>query len=55
VRVLVKHLQEEIAPLRLNKIGVKLTKRPQEQTDRIGVNPGGSDKPGTHRIAEPQF
>ncbi|HOX22924.1 MAG TPA: adenosylhomocysteinase, partial [Elusimicrobiales bacterium] len=40
-----KHLDEEVARLHLEKIGVKLTKLSQEQADYIGVQVNGPYKP----------
>ncbi|MFW5757838.1 MAG: adenosylhomocysteinase, partial [Bacteroidota bacterium] len=40
-----KHLDEEVARLHLEKIGVKLTKLSKEQADYIGVKPNGHFKP----------
>ena len=44
-----KHLDEEVARLHLEKIGVKLTKLTQEQADYIGVPVGGPYKPEHYR------
>ncbi len=44
-----KHLDEEVARLHLEKIGVKLTKLTQEQADYIGVNVGGPYKAEHYR------
>ena len=40
-----KHLDEEVARLHLEKIGVKLTRLTQEQADYIGVNVDDLIKP----------
>ncbi|MCL2290154.1 MAG: adenosylhomocysteinase [Bacteroidetes bacterium] len=44
-----KHLDEEVARLHLEKIGVKLTKLTQEQADYIGVPVEGPYKPEHYR------
>ena len=44
-----KHLDEEVARLHLEKIGVKLTKLTQEQADYIGVKIEGPYKPEHYR------
>ncbi|MDR2972891.1 MAG: adenosylhomocysteinase [Bacteroidales bacterium] len=44
-----KHLDEEVARLHLEKIGVKLTKLTQEQADYIGVPVDGPYKPEQYR------
>ena len=44
-----KHLDEEVARLHLEKIGVKLTKLTQEQADYIGVPIDGPYKPEQYR------
>jgi adenosylhomocysteinase len=44
-----KHLDEEVARLHLEKIGVKLTKLTKEQADYIGVKPEGPYKPEHYR------
>jgi len=44
-----KHLDEEVARLHLEKIGVKLTKLTQEQADYIGVKVEGPYKPEQYR------
>jgi len=44
-----KHLDEEVARLHLEKIGVKLTKLTQEQADYIGVPIEGPYKPEQYR------
>ena len=44
-----KHLDEEVARLHLEKIGVKLTKLTKEQAAYIGVNPDGPYKPDHYR------
>ncbi|MDX1679499.1 MAG: adenosylhomocysteinase [Akkermansiaceae bacterium] len=49
VKVLPKHLDEEVARLHLEKIGAKLTKLTKEQADYIGVQPEGPYKPDHYR------
>ena len=49
VYTLPKHLDEKVARLHLDKIGVKLTKLSKEQADYIGVNPDGPFKPDHYR------
>jgi len=49
VKVLPKHLDEEVARLHLEKIGVKLTKLTKEQADYIGVKVEGPYKPDHYR------
>ena len=44
-----KHLDEEVARLHLEKIGVKLTKLTQEQADYLGVPVEGPYKPDHYR------
>ena len=44
-----KHLDEEVARLHLEKIGVKLTKLTQEQADYLGVPLEGPYKPEHYR------
>jgi adenosylhomocysteinase len=44
-----KHLDEEVARLHLEKIGVKLTKLTKEQADYIGVKQSGPYKPEHYR------
>jgi adenosylhomocysteinase len=44
-----KHLDEEVARLHLEKIGVKLTKLTKEQADYIGVGVNGPYKPEHYR------
>ena len=44
-----KHLDEEVARLHLEKIGVKLTKLTKEQADYIGVKTEGPYKPDHYR------
>ncbi len=49
VKVLPKHLDEEVARLHLEKIGAKLTKLTQEQADYISVPVEGPYKPEHYR------
>ena len=44
-----KHLDEEVARLHLEKIGVKLTKLTKEQAEYLGVSPNGPYKPEHYR------
>ena len=44
-----KHLDEEVARLHLDKIGVKLTKLTKSQAEYLGVNPNGPYKPEHYR------
>ena len=49
VHVLPKHLDEEVARLHLDKIGVRLTQMTQQQADYIGVPMDGPYKPNHYR------
>lgn len=49
VYTLPKHLDEEVARLHLNKLGVTLTKLSKEQADYIGVNQAGPFKTDQYR------
>jgi len=49
VYVLPKHLDEKVARLHLDKLGVKLTKLTQEQAKYIGVPIEGPYKPNHYR------
>ncbi|MDX1513498.1 MAG: adenosylhomocysteinase, partial [Gammaproteobacteria bacterium] len=49
VYVLPKHLDEKVARLHLEKLGVKLTRLSGEQADYIGVSPDGPYKPDHYR------
>jgi len=49
VYVLPKHLDEKVARLHLDALGVKLSKLTKEQADYIGVSVEGPYKPDTYR------
>ncbi len=49
VYILPKHLDEKVARLHLDRIGVKLTELAQDQADYIGVQPEGPYKPEHYR------
>ena len=49
VTMLPKHLDEEVARLHLDQLGVKLTTLTQEQADYIGVPVEGPYKPDHYR------
>ncbi|GAB4391930.1 MAG: adenosylhomocysteinase [Gammaproteobacteria bacterium] len=49
VHILPKHLDEKVARLHLDKIGVKLTKLSDKQAKYIGVDPQGPYKPEHYR------
>ena len=49
VYVLPKHLDEKVAKLHLDKLGVELTKLREDQADYIGVNSKGPFKPEEYR------
>jgi len=49
VYMLPKHLDEEVARLHLEKLGVKLTKLSKEQAEYIGVPVNGPFKPDHYR------
>ena len=49
VYVLPKHLDEKVARLHLDALGVKLTKLSDEQAEYIGVEPSGPFKPEHYR------
>jgi len=49
VHVLPKHLDEEVARLHLDKLGVKLTKLTQTQAEYLGIPVGGPYKPEYYR------
>ena len=47
--MLPKHLDEKVARLHLDKIGVKLTQLSKKQADYIGVREHGPFKPDSYR------
>lgn len=49
VYILPKHLDEKVARLHLDRIGVKLTKLSEDQASYIGVTPEGPFKPEHYR------
>lgn len=49
VHVLPKHLDEEVARLHLEKLGVKLTTLTNKQADYLGISKGGPYKPDNYR------
>jgi adenosylhomocysteinase len=49
VYVLPKHLDEKVARLHLDRIGVRLTELTDEQADYIGVKKDGPFKPEHYR------
>jgi adenosylhomocysteinase len=49
VYVLPKHLDEKVARLHLEKLGVKLTKLTEKQADYLGIDAIGPFKPGHYR------
>ena len=49
VYVLPKHLDEKVAALHLDKLGVRLTKLNEKQAEYIGVDPAGPFKPEYYR------
>ena len=49
VYVLPKQLDEKVARLHLDALGVKLTKLTDEQADYLGVDPDGPYKPEHYR------
>jgi len=49
VYVLPKHLDEKVAALHLDRLGVKLTKLSSEQAEYIGVPQAGPFKPDHYR------
>ena len=49
VYVLPKHLDEKVAALHLEKLGVKLSTLSKEQADYIGVSVEGPFKPDSYR------
>jgi adenosylhomocysteinase len=49
VYVLPKHLDEKVARLHLDALGVKLTRLTKAQSDYVGVPVDGPYKPDTYR------
>jgi adenosylhomocysteinase len=49
VHVLPKHLDERVASLHLDALGVRLTRLTDEQADYLGVGPTGPFKPEHYR------
>ena len=49
VYTLPKHLDEKVAALHLDKIGVKLTKLTKQQADYLGLPAQGPFKPSHYR------
>jgi adenosylhomocysteinase len=49
VYVLPKRLDEKVAALHLDALGVKLTKLTDEQADYLGIDPSGPFKPERYR------
>ena len=49
VYVLPKNLDEKVASLHLEKLGVKLTKLTDDQSDYLGLSPQGPFKPDHYR------
>ena len=49
VHVLPKHLDEEVARLHLDALGVRLTELTKEQADYLGVDVEGPYKPDHYR------
>ncbi|MFO7821565.1 MAG: adenosylhomocysteinase [Lentisphaeria bacterium] len=49
VYTLPKHLDEEVARLHLDKLGVKLTRLSKEQAEYLGISPDGPYKPAHYR------
>ena len=49
VYVLPKNLDEKVAALHLEKLGVKLTKLTDDQSNYLGLNPQGPFKPDHYR------
>jgi len=49
VYVLPKHLDEEVARLHLDKLGVKLTRLTESQADYLGIPQDGPYKPEHYR------
>lgn len=49
VYVLPKHLDEKVARLHLDALGVKLTQLTDEQAEYLDINPSGPFKPENYR------
>ena len=49
VHVLPKRLDEKVAALHLEALGVKLTRLTDEQAEYLGVDPSGPFKPESYR------
>jgi len=49
VYVLPKHLDEQVARLHLDQLGVKLTKLTEEQSEYLGIPVDGPYKPEQYR------
>ena len=49
VYILPKHLDEKVARLHLDRIGVRLTELDEDQASYIGVKPEGPYKPEHYR------
>ena len=49
VHVLPKHLDEKVARLHLDALGVRLTKLTADQAQYLGLNPDGPYKPELYR------
>jgi adenosylhomocysteinase len=49
VYTLPKHLDEEVARLHLEKLGVKLTTLSEDQAAYLGISPDGPYKPEHYR------
>ena len=49
VTTLPKHLDEEVARLHLDKLGVRLTRLTEQQASYLGVSPDGPYKPDHYR------
>jgi adenosylhomocysteinase len=47
--MLPKHLDEEVARLHLDKLGVELTELTDEQAAYLGIDPAGPYKPDHYR------
>ncbi|KAI9032333.1 Adenosylhomocysteinase [Hyaloraphidium curvatum] len=49
VHLLPKHLDEEVARLHLEKLGIKLTRLSEKQAEYLGISPDGPFKPEIYR------